>query len=372
MKISFVLGHELPFPPNKGGGVNSLLLNLCNGMIELGHEVTVYSPTFEGKSNIEIKDGIKHIRVKGSNRKKNNINNFIAGIGYAFRVKKVLENCDVLSCHLLHGFLFSKTKKAKIVTHTIHRDPKRFLNLFYFVDRIYSGSDSIIYDAQKVVPKLSGKFKTIYNCVDFSNYQLPTKRVPDGCVKFLFVGRFSKDKGLESFIPAFCNAANKKDNIFFSTIGPMTAEGGGDELLVNEMSFYVKQQNLENRISFLNPIYDRNELDKLISEYDIIVLPSIGGETLNMSVLECMRLGKALLISDLIANKPLNKDAYTGYFVKRGDLYDWEDKIINIASDINLIEEFGVNSYNYCKEKFSCISVAENYVDDFEYLIKST
>lgn len=371
MRISFVLGHELPFPPNKGGGVNSLLMGLCNSLVKLGHDVSAYSPAVTDRPDTEIIDGVRHIRVRGTERRKNNYQNVLAGIPYALRVKQALQECDILSCHLLHGFLFSKTKKAKIITHTIHRDPKRFLYLFSFIDRIYTGSDAVMSDAIKMFPSLSKKLKTIYNCVSFLDYPNPIPSDQNKTVPFLFVGRFSKDKGLGSFIPAFCKAAEQDKRITFKAIGPMTATEGGDEFFVKEMKNVVQSRGLAERIEFCEPIFDREKLDEVIKECSVVVLPSIGGETLNMSILECMRLGKALLISDLPANRPLNIDEKTGFFAKTSDADDWTDRILEIASDTDRINEFGYNAYHYGKNTFSCEQIAARYIEDFEDLIKA-
>lgn len=370
MKISFVLGHELPFPPENGGGVNSLLFGLCKGLVKLGHEVTVYSPAAAEKPNLEYKDGIKHIRLKGTHKRQNNLKNVAFGMPYAFRVLRALEDCDILSCHLWHGFLFSYSSKKKVISHTIHRDPKKFLLLFSKMDRIYAGSEAVTIDAKKVVPTLSSKFKTVFNCVEFENYPLPDYRKRDGLIKFLFVGRFSEDKGLESFIRAFISVAAIKSNITFTTIGPMTPQGGGNPDFVAKMQKEVQMNSLTERIIFKEPIFDRVQLDNVIKDHDVIVLPSIGGETLNMSILECMRLGRALLISDLPANAPLNIEGKTGLFAKRNDVSSWSSSINDIASDVERIEEFGRNAYLYGKNTFSTEKIASEYVRDFELQIK--
>lgn len=370
MKIAIVLGHELPFPPEKGGGVNSLLLGLCKGLVDLGHQVTAYSPSVKDRPDIEILSGVKHVRVKGANRRNNNIHNFIVGIPYFLRVRNIMEECDILSSHLLHGFLFTNFfTKAKVITHTIHRDPKRFLYLFTKVDRLYTATDSVTEETMKLIPLFNNKVKTIYNCVDYSEYLIQKDRIKDGMIRFLFVGRFSKDKGLKVFIEAFCSVAIHSTNIYFKTVGPMIKEFGGDEELVKEMKSLVKSQVLEDRVIFGEPIFDRKKLDALIQEFDIIVLPSIEGETLNMSILECNRLGRALLISDLPANKPLNIEGETGFFAKVNNQNSWETKIQEIATDVDKVALMGKKAYLYGRNNFSVEKIASNYINDFEYLL---
>jgi glycosyltransferase involved in cell wall biosynthesis len=370
MKINIVLGHELPFPSKKGGGVNSLLGQLVNEFNTLGNEVTVFSPEFDGYKNFEIVKGVKHIRVRGSKRRKNLMLNFIFGLPYFFRVLKKMEYADVLSSHLWHGFLFSFLKVCKVKTHTVHRDPKKFLKLFSSFDRIYFGSDSVCDDGKKMMPNLQSKFHTIYNCVDFKKYSNPIPQQIDGKIKFLYVGRFSEDKGLRSLFEGFEKSFKFNPNIYLKTVGPLTTEGGSDLAYIQELSKFIVANKLTDNIEIAGPIYDRDELDEEISKHDVIVLPSIYGETLNMVILECMRIGKAQLISDLPANLPLNKDGITGYFCEAGNSNSWLENINKISNDINNGINFGLKTYNYGKEKFSSEIIAKVYISDFKSILE--
>jgi glycosyltransferase involved in cell wall biosynthesis len=369
MKISFVLGHELPFPPQRGGGVNSLLSGLCLAIARLGHEVTAYSPETSGRPCIEHLDGIRHVRIKSSVRRRSNIVNFVAGVPYALRVYKALEPCDVLSCHLWHGFLFSRYPHAQVVTHTIHRDPKKFLQLFTLFDRIYAGSEAVTREACKVAPLIAPKCRTISNAVDYSSYSEAHSPPHDGFVRFIYVGRFSADKGLESFVHAFCDAALLNSSIKFKSIGPMSAQGGGDEALVARMRELVLQRGLTDRIVFSEPIYDRCALDDEIRAADVVVLPSIGGETLNMSILESMRIGRAVLISDLPANAPLLVPGLTGLLARVGDTAHWTDRILELAADPIMLQDFGFEAYRYGRQNFSCEQIASEYLGDFKLIM---
>jgi len=368
MKIQFVLGHELPFPPAKGGGVNSLLDGLTVTLAKAGHEVVAYSPCVENRPDEEVIQGVRHIRLRGAARSPNNLLNFLKGIPYALHVAFKMEKGDVVSCHMLHGFFYTWWRKSKIVTHTIHRDPKLFLKLFSKMDRIYAGTDSIVNEAKVILPEMASLFKVIYNCVDFSYYTSPTPLPSRLEVVFLFVGRFSRDKGLDILIKAFCQAAKKNQKIRLKTLGPMTAEGGADEGLIAEMEDIVQREGLKERVEFCPPVFTRSEIDAAIRDSEVVCLPSVGGETLNMSVIESMRVGRALLISDLPANAPLCKHSETGLFAKCESVQDWEAKILEIAEDRKRMDLMGRNIYAYGYNKFSSGQIAEEYIADFSAL----
>ncbi len=368
MNISFALGHELPFPPSQGGGVNSLLESLCRAFAADGHSVTAYSPAERGRPSQEKVDGIRHIRIKGSPRRANNLFNALCGLPYALALRARLEPCDILSCHLLHSFIFSSVKTARAVTHTLHRDPKRFLPLYGRLDRIYTGSEAVSAQARLVAPGLAKKVRTVHNCVDFRGYEAPQPH-PSSMLRFIFVGRFSEDKGVETLLRAFADAARQQPGIHLSFVGPLEAKDGGDEHLVEKCRAYIEAVGLSRQIEISPPIFDRARLDERIRASDVVCLPSVRGETLNMSIIESMRLGKCLLISDLPANAPLVVSGLNGWFAKAGDEADWTQRILQLAASRDQVMEFGVHSYHYGLKAFSAERIARDYVGDFVELL---
>lgn len=371
MKIAFALGHELPFPASRGGGVNSLLEHLCLALVAEGHAVTAYSPLGEGRPARETIAGIKHVRLRGAERDPRHLMNAIRGLPYVFALRQALEPCDVLSCHFLHSFLFASLKRARVITHTLHRDPKRFTKIYGGLDRIYAGSEAVSDQARQIAPALAPKVRTVHNCIDFAGYPPPTPEV-SADPRFLFVGRFSRDKGVDILIRAFAAAVKEGTRARLSLVGPIEAKDGGEESLVAECRAFIAQQGVGAQIEIEPPIFDRARLEARVREGDVICLPSVRGETLNMSSIESMRLGKALLISDLSANAPLVREGFNGCFAKTGDIADWTAKIKQLAADRAKIAELSVNSYRYGLDHFSAPKIAREYVADFESLLQTS
>jgi glycosyltransferase involved in cell wall biosynthesis len=371
MKISFALGHELPFPPSRGGGVNSLLESLCRALADDGHAVTAYSPLGEGKPPHETSNGITHVRLKGARRRKNHLLNALCGAPYALALRATLARCDVLSCHMLHAFVFSSAKAARVVTQTLHRDPKFFLGVYRGLDRIYTGSEAVSVQARLAAPVLADKVQTIHNCVDFRGHALPAPN-PAPTLRFIFVGRFSEDKGVDVLIRAFVAATRRESRIRLLMVGPTEAKDGGDERLAAKYRAYIEAEGLAAQIEIAPPIFDRTRLDERIRNSDVVCLPSVRGETLNMSIIESMRLAKCLLISDLPANAPLIKIGFNGLFARTGDVADWTEKIIHLAANRDQVMEFGVNSFHYGLETFSAARIARDYVHDFNGLLEKS
>jgi hypothetical protein len=72
MKINLVLGHQLAFPPVKGGGVGNLTWIVAKQFVHKGHQVISYSRLTGGLAAAEVdRSGIRHIRVGGFDRHPN-------------------------------------------------------------------------------------------------------------------------------------------------------------------------------------------------------------------------------------------------------------------------------------------------------------
>lgn len=368
MKIAFALGHELPFPPERGGGVNSLLESLTRALAEAGHDVATYSPTCNGRPAREVRDGVEHIRVRGAQRRANNLLNSLAGLPYALALRAALKPCDILSCHLGHSFLLPAARVARVITHTLHRDPKRFLGIYRGLDRIYTASETVSEDARRVAPALAGKVRTVHNCVDFTGYEAPSPQIPK-VMRFLFVGRFSRDKGVDVLIRSFAQAARLEPNIHLALVGPLEEKDGGDPGLAAEYRAYIESEGFAGRIEIAPPVFDRAQLDERIRQSDVVCLPSVRGETLNMSIIESMRLGKCLLVSDLSANAPLVKAGWNGVIAKAGDASAWCEQISHLARCREKVAEYGVNAFQHGLASFSAPQIAAEYLRDFADLL---
>jgi glycosyltransferase involved in cell wall biosynthesis len=270
---------------------------------------------------------------------------------------------------MLHSFLYSSIPRARVVTHTVHRDPKPFLTLFRGLDRIYTGSDAVSAQARAVVPALADKVRTVHNCVDFRGHELPAP-TKSPVLRFIFVGRFSEDKGVDILIRAFIEAAKIEPAIHLSLVGPIEARDGGDERLVEKCRTFIETEGMKERIEIEAPIFDRAGLDARIRKSDVVCLPSVRGETLNMSVIESMRLAKCLLVSDLPANVPLVRPEHNGLFARTGIETDWTRKILHLSANRERVAEYGENSYRYGLETFSAARIARDYIADFNHLLE--
>src|SRR4030095_8036150 len=151
LRINLVLGHQLPFPPIQGGGVNNLLWLLARKFTEMGHSITAYSPTATGLLSHECDEfNIRHVRVTGAPMRRGMWRNNVSGFPYAMRVWRKLKPADVTSFHAPFSFVLQYKNGIGVCTHTIHRSPKWIIRLYRKMDRIYAGSHATVAEASVI------------------------------------------------------------------------------------------------------------------------------------------------------------------------------------------------------------------------------
>jgi glycosyltransferase involved in cell wall biosynthesis len=244
------------------------------------------------------------------------------------------------------------------------------------VDRVYSGSPSIIDELRQFSPALRRNAKCIFNFVDYRGYRHTEQTFPGGSVSFMYVGRFTADKGLESLIRGFLGALAKRHegfpSIFLRLLGPQSMEEGADPDFVGMLKAIAAPGIASGAIAFEAPIYDRSRLEREIRRANVLCLPSLGGETLNMTMLEALRLSKPILVSDIPPNAPLVEPGLNGQRVKAGDENSWTAAMLAMAADLNKLSNLSQGAFQYGEANFSKQLVIDAYLADFDLLRSRT
>lgn len=118
-------------------------------------------------------------------------------------------------------------------------------------------------------------------------------------VKFLFVGRYDRVKGLPELYSAINNMKSSVSNVEFHFVGPIPAN---DQLSLNNCFYHG---SISNEIQ-LKSIYDR---------CDVLLNTSISEGMPNV-ILEAMARGLAILATDVGATSILVSDKYNGLLLK--------------------------------------------------------
>jgi glycosyltransferase involved in cell wall biosynthesis len=371
MKINVVLPHQLPFPPSRGGGVENLNWMLVREFARRGHEVVAYSRAAPDLAACEMDAfGVRHIRVTGYDLRPNRWLDHFYGLLYSRNLEAVLEHADATTFHTPFSFRLCKRGDLGVCAHTVHRTPKWPLPFYRRLDRVYCGSDAVVAQARRIDPRLAN-LKRIYNCVALPpTVPKPMERTPNRGLRFLYVGRFVPDKGIESLLRGFTLALDKFPNNRFETIGPQTSAQGASTSFFKKMNSYVKHQNLTDKVAFLPAEFDRSKLNDFIAAADVICVPSLMGETFSMAILEAMALGKPVLVSDFSPMPESVDHKTTGYVARAGDPESLAAGIEFFSRRPDTLASLGRAGFEKARRCFSVEKIAGEYLEDFSDLIE--
>lgn len=145
-------------------------------------------------------------------------------------------------------------------------------------------------------------------------YWYNTWNVPEGVIKFLYVGRVSKEKGLDLLSKTFVDLVKeyKITNIHLIIVG------NGDYF--NEMKGYL-DNNLNSEYFTFTGFLDGDELTKAFASADVFVFPSTN-DTHGRVVLEALASGVPCIITDVGGPKENIQHEKTGYIVEANNVND--------------------------------------------------
>lgn len=150
-------------------------------------------------------------------------------------------------------------------------------------------------------------------------------------IKFLFIGRLMKEKGIDEYLKAAKEISEKYDNVKFQVLGSFEEEKY-KEILNNKTIEYLGVSN---------------DVREYIKEVDCIVNPSYH-EGMSNVLLEGAAMGKPLIASNIPGCNEIIDDGINGFLFESMKANDLIQKIENF---INLEEKDRVNMGNRSREK---------------------
>ncbi|MFH1187880.1 MAG: glycosyltransferase family 4 protein [bacterium] len=366
MKIAQIV---CAFPPYKGG-MGNVAFQFSQGLSELKHDVTVFTPKY-GQANQDENLDFKIIRMPSF---------FKFGNAAMLRqINKQLEKNNFDIIHLHYPFFgtayfvykFKKKFPQKKLVITYHMDAtsgglKGLLFKLYskiLMPRILNSADvitaaSLDYiknsQAQNVYKSNANKFVELPYGVDLNQFTPQEKDknlmnklgVHQDDKVILFVGGLDKAhyfKGLEFLIKA-AEILNSEIKIFKILI---IGEGELKEYYVN----LVKKLNLEDKIKFIG-VGEYRDLPKHYNLCDLFILSSINSaEAFGLVLTEAMACGKAVLASNLpgVRTVPVSNEL----LFEPANIKEISDKIKWLFSDDELRESFGKEGRRKAEEIYN-------------------
>jgi glycosyltransferase involved in cell wall biosynthesis len=148
-----------------------------------------------------------------------------------------------------------------------------------------------------------------------------------------FVGRFSAEKNVLTLINSCANLLSTNHDLL-----KLVLVGTGP--LESELKEYVAQKGIREKVVFCGIRYD---IDRILSGIDIFVLPSYT-EGLSVALLEAMASGKAIICSDIPANRELIEHGREGLLINPDSFEDLQNAILLLSKDARMRSYMGGNA----------------------------
>ncbi|HEY3354515.1 MAG TPA: glycosyltransferase [Polyangia bacterium] len=163
-----------------------------------------------------------------------------------------------------------------------------------------------------------------------------------------FVGRLSPQKGINYLLDAAARLHGRK-NVYFVIIG----EGE----LRPAIERQLKGEQLDDRVFLLGR---RDDVPDLLSELDIVVLPSLREGT-PMALLEAMGVGRAVVASAVGGVRDVVEDGRTGLIVAPTDVPALAAAIEHLVDHAGERQQIGAAAAASVREKFSGAAMTRRY-----------
>ena len=190
--------------------------------------------------------------------------------------------------------------------------------------------------------------------LNLKNY--PYQAVPNihQPIKFLFIGRLLKEKGIHDFVAAAKLVKMKYPETQFTVLGAIDPYNLGA----------LKQSELDELIT-LNIIHypgHVNNVKNWITSSHVFVLPSYR-EGVPRSTQEAMAIGRPIITTDVPGCRETLQDGVNGFLVPKWSPEVLAEKMIYFIDHSDQIEKMGYESYKIAQEKFDADKVNQRLLN---------
>lgn len=171
------------------------------------------------------------------------------------------------------------------------------------------------------------KDKIIYSRYGFKKDLIKYKNrtySKNSVVRFGFIGRIVPTKGVHILLKAFSKMKNKNAKLFvFGYYGGLLS--------------YLKQYANE-RVYFMGGFHNK-EIDKVLDQIDVLVVPSIWYENSPLVIQEAFLAGIPVIASNIGGMAELVKDGVNGFTFKVGNIDDLAEKMDLVANNPEILND---------------------------------
>lgn len=188
------------------------------------------------------------------------------------------------------------------------------------------------------------------NLEDFSY----TIRYPEKDMKFLFIGRLLKEKGIHEFVQAAKIVKNRYPSTKFIVLG------GIDKSNLGSLTEIEIKKLVETNL-IIHPGRVDNIVEWIV-ESDVFVLPSYR-EGIPKSTQEAMAIGRAVITTDVPGCRETVIDGVNGFIAPKWDSQALAEKMIYFIEHPEKVTQMGEESYKIAQERFDSHKVNKRMLE---------
>jgi glycosyltransferase involved in cell wall biosynthesis len=392
MKILFIVAW---YYPAKVGGVARMMHNLAKELVNQGHEVTVWTtdylngrdePIKKIEKSIDTIDGVKVIYHKSYFHKFQAKTKQTLSWSWFKRVSsKELDDFDVI--HLFESrsisiaiiMLILRFKNKSNIFHSAYGAlGKENLSMKFkifdkFILRPFLNNNCRGFFAQtnheiEVYKRFLDKdnFEKIklltlatdvkLNRQNASKYKGNLKKqfnLENDQTLFLFLGRLTKNKGIDRLIESFYISKPKENKLFLAIVG---YDEGIKEDIINDIS----SKNLDKYCVVLDPIHGDDRFG-YYNDADIYIITSTYYEETSLASVEALSVGTPVIVTPEVELPFI--EGYRAGSLAKSNVKDISNNILNVK---NNLREFQSNSIKLSDDIYNISSVVEKLVDFYK------
>jgi len=393
MKIALVCPASLP--ATQFGGIVFLPIDLAREFSELGHDVTIYTSDLDF-ANGPTKFNKALPRLEKFEKFKINRTHAWFSVKLYFvnpAIYKQIKNDNPDIIHtiglrsfqsLMAWFVSKKTDIPMVVsdqggltTHPFLKQSGIFFKLVYKIQNFFikciindSSAISVANEYEKEIFlafNKNSKIKIIRNGVNLktlvSQENFKQKHKIDN--KFiLFVGRFSKSKGIETLLHA-CSIIKNELKTQNTSLVIMGVDFGYQDEMLKLISMLKLDDNV---VVIKNP--PRDDVIAAYGQSEFLVLPS-HWELSPLVPLESFAFKKPVISTKAHGTPYTVQDKVNGLLVEPENPHQLSEAIMELLENKVMREKLGLAGYEFVHKECNCVSMAQNSLALYHEIIKN-
>ncbi|RUO78391.1 glycosyltransferase family 4 protein [Pseudidiomarina taiwanensis] len=171
-------------------------------------------------------------------------------------------------------------------------------------------------------------------------------------IRFLFVGRLLRTKGILEYLEAAVQISKSRELIEFWVVG------GADDNPANVEKSRLECYEKVNTIKFLG---HRNDMKQVYEQCNVFVLPSYREGT-PKSALEAMSMSMPIITTDAPGCRETVEVGANGYLIPTKDVAELVNAMMNFVEEPTLIDKMGAESRQMAIRKFDVKLINEKII----------